>query len=176
MSCLCDSIKKAFNNYKKKNKEKNKVNKVNKETKETKETKSKYVFCDIYEIEETNQQSLGEQKECCVCFESINESLLNCGHNIHIICIIKSKKICCPLCGVDVSLECKEHIKKCNNKKCICKSDMQEIYDLKLSLAHDFITYYIDKKYNDINFLKSSLKNIGIKNIDEIMINYGLAK
>jgi hypothetical protein len=91
-----------------------------------------------------NLSALEQQKECCVCFESIKEKKLVCGHNVHILCILKSrKKTICPLCSSDVSKDSIEHIKKCKNKKCICKNK-GDMIDIEMILAHDLITSYIN--------------------------------
>jgi hypothetical protein len=106
--------------------------------------------------------------------EDIHEPLLNCGHNIHVMCIIRSKKIKCPLCSAEAHLVCKNHIKRCKTFACPCKNDIPELYNVRLSIAHDIITHYIDKQYNDIVYLKRSLESIRIKNISELFGNYGL--
>jgi len=49
-------------------------------------------------------------QDCPVCFESLdNENkTLSCGHWVHIDCVIKSKKDCCPLCRQTVKLSLEE--------------------------------------------------------------------
>jgi|SRR3989344_1935743 len=74
-------------------------------------------------ISNPNLSALEKQDECCICFEYINEKQLVCGHNIHITCILKSKNICeCPLCATNILEDCTNHIKICQNKKCICRN------------------------------------------------------
>jgi hypothetical protein len=91
-----------------------------------------------------NLTALEQQKECCVCFESIKEKQLVCGHNVHILCILRSrKKTQCPLCSSDISKDSIEHIKNCKNKKCICKNK-GDMIDIEMILAHDLITSYIN--------------------------------
>lgn len=96
-----------------------------------------------------NLSALEIQKECCVCLESIKEKQLICGHNIHILCILRSrKKTECPICSSDISRDSIEHIKKCKNKKCICKNK-ENMIDIEMILAHNLITSYINNLPRD---------------------------
>lgn len=49
-------------------------------------------------------------QDCPVCFESLDKEnkALSCGHWVHIECVIKSKKDCCPLCRKTVKLSLEE--------------------------------------------------------------------
>lgn len=123
-----------------------------------------------------NLMALEQQKECCVCFESIKEKQLVCGHNIHILCILRSrKKTQCPICSSDISKDSIEHIKKCKNKKCICKNK-GDMIDIEMILAHELITSYINSlpRGNAIN--KSNLcillKQNNIYNYEKIVDLY----
>jgi len=108
--------------------------------------------------------------ECCICFDYINERPLACGHNVHIICIFKSKKICCPLCRANIINDCFFHIKTCKDKKCICKTPHDELENI---IAHDIINTYISscKKF-DMHELRKKLKKNNINNIDKILQKY----
>lgn len=107
--------------------------------------------------------SLEKQDECCVCMERINESKLRCGHNIHILCIIESKKSSCPACRSDISQDCIVHIKKCKNKKCVCKKK-GEITEIEARMAHDLITDYISHLRPRQNISKKNLERLMISN------------
>lgn len=90
-----------------------------------------------------NLASLEKQKECCICMEPIDEKQLVCGHNIHILCILKSKKkMYCPLCSFNILPDCIEHIKKCKNINCVCKKKA-EMTEIEKGIAHNIITEYI---------------------------------
>lgn len=71
-------------------------------------------------------------EECCICMEEINEKILTCGHNIHIICILQSKnKTNCPYCTKDISFDIIKHLQNCNYKKCYCKrKDIQKLEEI----------------------------------------------
>lgn len=173
MSCFFGCVKWAVTKCSKKRNEEQKTDKQAK--KKQKEKQKKYECLDaICGIDENNRPSIGVQSDCCVCFENINEPLLKCGHNVHVSCIIKSRKPVCPLCDVNVIEQCKEHMKKCGNQNCICKLETPLTKEIKLNLAHDLITYYMSEKNYDIAILKVALENIGIKNPDEIIENYEL--
>jgi hypothetical protein len=47
-----------------------------------------------------------EEKECCVCKESLNKldtTVLPCGHRcIHLSCLLESRLMTCPLCRVKI--------------------------------------------------------------------------
>jgi hypothetical protein len=176
MNCLCDSLKKALCKYKKnKNKKEQSTNLSMINTNKYKSCDIEdYVRVDYAEDIEKNQSSLGQQFECCVCMEEIDESLLDCGHNVHLTCIFRSKKIECPLCRGNVNIACKNHIIKCKSISCPCKLDISIINDVRLLIAHDVITHYINNGYNDTKFLRHKLESIRIKNINEILENYGL--
>lgn len=105
-----------------------------------------------------NTYALEEQKECCICFEYMNEDKFTCGHNMHILCIMASNlKNKCALCFNDITDDCMKHIKKCNNAKCYCKTT----HYFDEYIAHDLITQYITKN-NIINI--DEIKNILIEN------------
>lgn len=108
-------------------------------------------------IENECPTALEKQKECCVCMEKINEKKLSCGHNIHIICIIKSKKTECPMCFTNLSQECMDHIKNCKNKKCFCKIT-KEITETERIMAHDIITRYISNLRSNQNINRKKLE------------------
>jgi hypothetical protein len=123
-----------------------------------------------------NLSALEKQKECCICLERINEKQLVCGHNIHILCILQSrKKTICPLCSSDISKDCIKHIKFCKNKKCICKNK-NEMHDIQEILAHDLITSYINSLSRDKQINKKDLsmllKRNDICNYDRIIDLY----
>ena len=40
--------------------------------------------------------------QCCVCYENFDDDKLECGHDIHMICVVKSGKNRCPLCRQEV--------------------------------------------------------------------------
>lgn len=61
-----------------------------------------------YRLIEKTTKVYGSPCECPVCFESINENCLSCGHYIHRDCLIKSKKTTCPMCKKEVEMSFSE--------------------------------------------------------------------
>ena len=117
-----------------------------------------------------NISALEKQKECCICFEIMNENKLVCGHNMHITCIMQSNlKNKCAMCFYDVMEDCMNHIKKCNDKKCYCKIT----HKFDDNIAHDLITNYItNTNLPNVNEIKKILIRNKIKNYEAILTNY----
>ena len=61
-----------------------------------------------YRLIEKTSNVYGSPCECPVCFESIQENCLSCGHYVHKDCVIKSKKTTCPLCKKEVEMSFSE--------------------------------------------------------------------
>ena len=100
----------------------------------------------------------------------MNEDKFHCGHNMHILCVMKSNlKNKCALCYQDISNECLLHFQSCKKSKCICKET--EMYNN--FICHKIITDEINKNKNlDVNSIKKILLKNKIKNYDEILKIY----
>lgn len=117
-------------------------------------------------IQNKNLYSLEKQDECCICFEYLNETQLICGHNMHILCVLKTQKhIYCPICDKLIYKDYKMHYLNCKNKKCFCKKFFINedhivhmlITNLKILTREELVKLLVDNyifnyKYLDIYF------------------------
>jgi hypothetical protein len=62
--------------------------------------------------------------DCLICTDDLNESLLICGHGIHIKCVANTGKTKCPLCKADVIIPDEYH--EILNKKMLENEDYIE--------------------------------------------------
>ena len=65
------------------------------------------IFPNNKPLSNNNGYKCEKPDECCVCFDTLNEtdSALSCGHYIHMECIVKSKKSTCPICREYIKLD-----------------------------------------------------------------------
>ena len=104
-------------------------------------------------------QHFQEEKpqDCPVCFESLEKEnkTLSCGHWVHMDCIIKSKKDCCPMCRQQVSMSILE------------KYQLQELqYEERLKLSSQTINTDINL-YSDEDYIEEEQHSYNIDEEDD---------
>lgn len=108
-----------------------------------------------YCFQHINKYRERKPKKCIICYESmINErSALNCGHWIHIQCIVNSAKEECPICRKKVRLNLKNKllIERLAKKR---RQEMDEQYIIEYLETEiiEFLDMSLNEEYGYVDF------------------------
>lgn len=61
-------------------------------------------FCTRHLVHAPRAFVAEQSDECGVCLESVDMTLVPCGHPVHVSCVVMSGKASCPICRSDVAL------------------------------------------------------------------------